>query len=43
MAGPTLEGGRELFHSAGEVRQEELEGWVKERGSLLAGNSSTEF
>lgn len=32
--GSTLEGGWELFHSAGEARQEEMEGWVKEKGSL---------
>lgn len=41
--GSTLEEGWELFHSAGEARQEEMEGWAKEKASLLAGSSSGGF
>lgn len=37
--GSTLEGGWELLHSAGEAGQEEMEGWVKEKGFLLVGSS----
>lgn len=37
--GSTLEEGWGVFHSTGESRREEMEGWVKEKGPLLVGSS----